>query len=203
MSTDRNIFPDVEMSPDGGMAGEKAHLRRQMLARRRQINERERLFWDSRICGQVQALAAYRQADTILGYGACNGEADTWEILKGALTEGKRVALPRVTGPSSMDFYYIASLDELVSGFRGILEPGPRCQQMAAEGFLLAPGAAFDKSLHRMGYGAGFYDRWLEIHGEYVTACGLAYDFQVLDCIPWEGHDRSLDMIVTPTKIYN
>ena len=64
---------------------------------------------------------------------------------------------------------------------------------------MLVPGTAFDRHMHRMGYGGGYYDAWLGTHGDRVTACGLAYDFQILPSIPWEDHDRSMDLLMTPT----
>ena len=55
--------------------------------------------------------------------------------------------------------------------------------------------------MHRMGYGGGFYDVWLKRHGSHVTACGLAYDFQLRNEIPFERHDRMMNIVITPDEV--
>lgn len=177
----------------------KKVLRKEILSKRRHLDEAACRQYSGQFAKKIIDLQDYKDADTILCYASCKGEADTWMLIEKALEAGKRVALPRVTGLHEMHFYRIASLEDLAPGYYGIPEPAADCQEEVFEGFLIVPGTAFDRQMHRMGYGGGFYDAWLECYGSRVTACGLAYDFQLLDEIPFEEHDRTMDIVITPT----
>lgn len=109
--------------------------------------------------------------------------------------------MPRVTGPAEMHFYKITSMKDVALGYYDIPEPLENCQEEVFEGFLVVPGTAFDRQMHRMGYGGGFYDVWLKRHGSHVTACGLAYDFQLRNEIPFERHDRMMNIVITPDEV--
>ncbi len=179
----------------------KKALRKKVLSRRRHLDSETCQNCGQQFAKQVICLEEYKEADTILCYASCKGEADTWLLIDKALEDGKRVALPRVTGPHEMHFYQITSTEDTVPGYYDIPEPSAACQEEIFEGFLIVPGTAFDRQMHRMGYGGGFYDAWLERFGSRVTACGLAYDFQLLDEIPFEEHDRMMDLVITPEEV--
>lgn len=181
------------------MSTDKADIRHRILKRRGQLTEVELKRMGTAICQRVLTSQEYRQARTLLCYASCKKEADTFGIMEAALKSGRTVALPKVTGPAKMIFCKIHSMDDLVPGFMGILEPKEDCCEEVREGLMLVPGTAFDRQMHRMGYGGGYYDAWLGTYGDRVTACGLAYDFQLLPSIPWEDHDRSMDLLMTPT----
>jgi 5-formyltetrahydrofolate cyclo-ligase len=116
---------------------------------------------------------------------------------------GKTAAAPKVCG-RRMDFYEIRSFDEVSPGFRGIPEPtatddkSPFCPENA---LVIMPGAVFDRQRHRIGYGGGYYDRFLSEHPD-MTKLAAAFDFQVLDQIPVHEYDISADLIVTERQIY-
>lgn len=184
------------------MYTDKAELRKAMVKLRSQMDEKEYELSGEAIFQRVMALPEYRRCRTLLCYASCHKEADTMRIMEAALKSGRTVALPRVTGPMKMKFLRIYSLDDLSPGFMGILEPRDSCREEIAEGLMIVPGTAFDRQMHRMGYGGGYYDAWLERHGMSVTACGLAYDFQMLPAIPCETHDRSMDLVVTPMMTF-
>ena len=112
-------------------------------------------------------------------------------LIEKALEDGKRVALPRVTGQAEMHFYKITSMKDVASGYYDIPEPLENCQEEVFKGFLVVPGTAFDRQMHRMGYGGG----------SQVTACGLAYDFQLRNEIPFERHDRMMNIVITPDEV--
>ena len=184
------------------MYTDKNELRKAMLKLRSQMDEQEYEMSAGAIYRRVMALPEYRQNSSILCYASCRREADTMRIIRAALQSGRTVALPKVTGPMEMIFLKIYSLDELQPGFMGIPEPKDDCREEITEGLLIVPGTAFDRQMHRMGYGGGYYDTWLDRYGMSVTACGLAHDFQMLPDIPCEPHDRSMDLVVTPMMTY-
>ena len=179
----------------------KKALRKEILLKRRHLDETVCRQYGRQFAKQIISLEEYKEADTILCYASCKGEADTWLLIEKALEDGKRVALPRVTGPAEMHFYKITSMKDVAPGYYDIPEPSEACQEEIVEGFLVVPGTAFDRQMHRMGYGGGFYDAWLECHGSQVTACGLAYDFQLRNEIPVEQHDRRMDIVITPDEV--
>ncbi len=137
----------------------------------------------------------YRSARTIYGYLSYNQEVQTVPILEQALRDGKRVAVPKVYG-DEMRFIYLTDLSEVAPGYAGIPEPvqdGPVARDETA--LVLMPGLAFDAQGHRMGYGGGFYDRFLEQEPEHPTVA-LCYDFQMLPHIPVQEHDIPVDRVL-------
>ena len=123
---------------------------------------------------------------------------ETAEILKYCLKEGKAVYCPRVTG-KEMDFYRISAVEELAAGFHGILEPPGAPERLFRPGkkaLMVMPGVVFDRQHHRIGYGGGYYDRYLQGLQGIVTAA-LAFSFQVVEEIPAEPHDIRPQIILT------
>ena len=102
-----------------------------------------------------------------------------------------------------MKFYYITSLNDLTAGYKGIPEPGLYCEPAAEnrQKIILVPGVAFDKKGNRIGYGKGFYDRYLKEH-EFIKKMGIAFEMQVLEEIPGEPDDVQMDMVITERTEY-
>lgn len=174
---------------------EKRELRRQILTRRDALSlqERERasLLLTERICGHQW----FYLADTILGFVSYGSEIDTTEILQEALGKGKKVYVPKVEG-EDMVFYRIDSLDSLVEGYKGIREPlGDTevfdCDATPAEKVLmLMPGAVFDRQRNRIGYGKGFYDRYLaDKPGLQLRTVAVGYQCQMVEELPAQEWD--------------
>jgi 5-formyltetrahydrofolate cyclo-ligase len=131
-------------------------------------------------------------------------EVDTLEMIRYVLSQktkgGRvRVAVPRVEG-REMDFYEITSTEELKPGYQGILEPSSSCPRVnVTEGLMLLPGLAFDPQGHRVGYGGGYYDRYLgQCHRPDLLTVAIAYDFQIVDHIEAEEFDICPHRIITP-----
>lgn len=183
------------------MSTDKEEFRKLLLKQRRQLPEWKYLSDSRTVCRKLLASEVYQQAETILCYAACRHEVETAFIMEQALKEGKIVALPRVKGPLEMLFLKIRSLNDLKPGFCGIAEPDEGCFEEVTSGLMFVPGIAFDRQLHRIGYGGGYYDAWLGKYGASVYTCGLAYDFQLLPSIPFEAHDQPVNMLVTPKTI--
>lgn len=143
----------------------------------------------------------YLSAEYILCYVNYRTEVETLGLIEESLTRHKRVYCPLVCG-KSMDFYEIASIEELQEGFHGILEPPKREDGLfVPEGreactLLVMPGAVFDKKHHRIGYGGGYYDRYLQRAGQIATVA-VAFSFQVKEAVPYEVHDVCPQRILT------
>ncbi len=150
----------------------------------------------SRILGEKFAASeAYQKAKTIYGYLPYNQEVRTVPMLERALREGKRVAVPKVFG-EEMKFLYITDFDAVEKGYAGIPEPEndtPVAQDPTA--LVLMPGLAFDKDGHRIGYGGGFYDRFLAQEPNHPTVA-LCYDFQMLEKLETEEFDIPVDTVI-------
>lgn len=150
-----------------------------------------------RIARRVSALKAYESARIVLCYHSAGGEVDTMQLIERMRSDGKTVCLPAIIGKGVME---ARRMDCLVPGPYGIPCPeGPVIPPEAID-LLLVPGLAFDKSCQRLGRGGGYYDRYLpECRGEKV---GLAFDCQVVECLPLSKHDAQLDMLVTESTLY-
>lgn len=131
------------------------------------------------------------------------GEVDTHNLIRGALKEGKRVCAP-VTHPGSPDLEIveISSLDPLVSGHFGLLDPAPEnCRPLNEPEWdlVIAPGVAFDRRGHRIGFGRGYYDRLLA--RKKTPAIALAFSFQIVPEFEVAEYDIDMDYIVTDEEV--
>ena len=137
----------------------------------------------------------YRNAKTIYGYLPYNQEVRTEPILQRALADGKRVAVPKIYG-DEMKFIYLPDLSQVASGYAGIPEPiadEPVGDDPTA--LVLMPGMAFTKEGYRIGYGGGYYDKFLAAEPNHPTIA-LCYDFQMVEQLPTEEFDVPVDMVL-------
>ena len=144
---------------------------------------------------QLFATEQYRQAKTLYGYLPYNQEVRTVPILEQALRDGKRVAVPKVYG-DEMRFLYIEDLSLVEKSSFGIPEPiadGPVA--MEEDALILMPGLAFDPRGNRMGYGGGYYDKYLQAQPNHPTVA-LCYDFQMLPQLDTQDHDVPVDLVL-------
>lgn len=142
----------------------------------------------------------YAEADAIYCYLDFRKEAGTKELIEDAWLRGKKVAVPKVEG-NIINFYYIDSFRDVAPGAYGILEPEGKKEANDEQVLLIMPGAAFDKERNRVGYGGGFYDRYIEQHPQY-RRIAAAFSFQMVEKIPAMAFDRKPEVIVTETEIY-
>lgn len=169
---------------------------------RRAIRERKRAMTEEEIVERSNALAekfyhtpAYQAASTIYGYLPYNQEVRTVPMLQRALDEGKRVAVPKVYG-EEMRFIYLEDLTQVSKGYAGIPEPiadAPVAEDKQA--LVLMPGLAFDPQGHRIGYGGGFYDKFLAKEPHHPTLA-LCYEFQMQAHLDTEEFDIPVDTVL-------
>jgi 5-formyltetrahydrofolate cyclo-ligase len=182
------------------MAEEKQIVRKEMKQKKLKMSQNEIYEKSLKIEEAFMALPQYQQAKDIYCYKNFNQEVDTSLILNRACLEKKNVYLPRVEG-RDMNFYKILSEKELKKGYFGILEPVGGILNTSYTGLMILPGLAFDFNGNRLGYGKGFYDRYLK-KGNFIKV-GLAYDFQVVDELEVKEHDQKMDVIVTEKAVYS
>lgn len=155
-----------------------------------QIEEKSRVLAEKFVASPL-----YREAKTIYGYLPYNQEVRTTPMLRQALRDGKQVAVPKVYG-DEMKFIYMTDLSQVKPGYAGIPEPvadTPVADDPTA--LVLMPGLAFDAQGHRIGYGGGFYDKFLEQEPGHPTLA-LCYDFQMLAHVETEEHDIPVDCVI-------
>lgn len=159
---------------------------------------------DEKILSRLTELDAYRKASLVLTYVSTGAEADTRRFISRALSDGKTVAVPRcVAGTRNMDFYIIKSFDDLEKGSFSVPEPVPqKCERLTAfDGALcVVPALAYDRQGYRLGYGKGYYDRFLSVNkGMFlvgICCCGC-----VVKALIHGRFDIPVNMIVTEKYI--
>ena len=174
---------------------DKSALRKEIRLKKRamtpaQIEEKSALLAEKFLASDL-----YRQAKAVYGYLPYNQEVRTVAMLEQALRDGKQVAVPKCYG-DEMRFIRMEDLSQVAPGYAGIPEPiadGPVADDKTA--LVLMPGLAFDPHGHRMGYGGGFYDKFLAAEPDHPTLA-LCYDFQMLPYLETESHDIPVDCVI-------
>ena len=197
----------------------KREIRERALALRDALLPAERTTYSIEIIDKIIHLDGYRNAAALLIYVSFRSEVETGKLIEKAISDKKAVFAPAVSG-REMEFFRITSLNELKSGYQGVLEPAQKAEssyrtwmrqrETASKKTLLCmPGAAFDRERNRIGYGGGYYDRYLSSarsaeHGEKsgdIETIALAFSCQVFAEIPSEPHDLRPDRVVTEQEI--
>lgn len=180
---------------------EKKALRQKYKKIREDIKNRD--LSDRCITQAVLESEAYKNADRLYIYWSVASEAHTHKIISQALDDGKFVALPKCEDTNgNMLFYYIASLADLSEGMYGIAEPTStrRADDFTSDSLCIVPALSFDRYGYRLGYGKGYYDRFLSSFKG--VSMGLCYDECLSKKLPVDAYDKKVNYIVTNTKIY-
>lgn len=173
----------------------KSELRKHIRDQKRAMTQEQILEAGQKLQELFLGTKQYADAKTIYGYMPYNQEVRTIPMMKQALADGKRVAVPKVYG-DQMRFIYITDFDRMENSDFGIPEPiddDPVAEDPDA--LVLMPGLAFDKEGHRIGYGGGFYDKFLQREPNHPTVA-LCYDFQIVPEIPVEDYDIPVDLVL-------
>lgn len=177
----------------------KTNLRAHYRQKREALTPEEKEARDVAVAETVRSLWQYRQNEWILTYVSTPIEVDTHRIIEQALADGKRVAVPRcVPNTRDMEFYEIRSLSELEKGTFGVLEPVPNDERLLrdlSKGLCLIPAFCYDFAGYRLGYGKGYYDRFLaRFEGNRI---GICYSDCIRHHLPHGRFDRAAELIVT------
>lgn len=180
---------------------QKRDIRKGVLKKRNELSEWE---WDEkshRIYEKVVNHPFFLEADTVYCYVDYNREVGTRNIIETAWKMQKKVAVPKID-ENEMNFYYIHSFLELHDGYRGILEPKNAMKANDESMLVIMPGVAFDKEKNRLGYGKGFYDRFLQKHTNCHTLA-LGFEMQLIDSVPAGEYDIRPEVLITEEVIYD
>ena len=177
----------------------KQEIRIDILQKRRELQPEEKKRMDEVLLKRLRPF--FPPAGTaVYAYTSVRGEAGTERLIDALLQHGCRVAFPRVFG-REMRFFYITDRSQLVTGAYGIPEPADGCPEAdAPEALVITPGVGFSIDGSRVGYGAGYYDRFFAAEPNH-TAMGICYEFQLFQTLETEKHDKKMAYIVTPEQV--
>ncbi len=182
------------------MSNAKQVLREKMLNIRNSFSIEEIQRMSEIIQTRVMNMGEFTSAKTVAAYYPLESEVSTLKILSTVLCLKKHLALPRVEDADSISFAEVNDIDkDLETGKYKIKEPKNRCSKINKMDLVLVPGIAWDEHGYRLGYGKGYYDRYLA--SVKAGTVGLAYDFQVLENIPHENNDFRVNLIVTEKRV--
>lgn len=190
----------VEASEELSVLEQKKALRKELLHRRDALSEMEQKRAEVLITERILGHQWYYLSDVILGFVSYGSEIRTRDLLTEAIKSGKKVFVPKIEknseGAEEMNFYRITSLDELKEGYHGIPEPEASAEKYeydpeeARKTLLLMPGVGFDPYRNRMGYGKGFYDKFLSDKEElWVRSIAIGHICQQVEMIPTDKKD--------------
>lgn len=189
----------------------KEQIRAYQKELRAKLTGEERQDYNRAIRIKLQGTDAYRSCDRLFAFISFQSEIDTHEIIRQAFQDGKKIFVPRVEG-QHMEFYEIFALKDLIISRFGVPEPeGDQDRRFIVEkkepevrgkNLMLMPGLAFDRLGQRIGYGAGYYDKYLAGNAaECFHKIAIAYPFQIMTELPAEETDIRADEIITPVEI--
>lgn len=183
---------------------EKQRLREEHLAAREALSEQERSVLDDRITQKLLAASEYVEATTVLTYVSISSEVSTRMFIESALRDGKTVAVPRCLPGHCLEFVAITSLDQLIAAPFGLLEPPKELPALTEEqmnaSICIVPALLVDIKGYRLGYGAGFYDRFLSTYpGKKIC---LAYQQNLSrTMLPHTTFDVAVDEVITESDV--
>ena len=173
----------------------KEEVRKVICGYRMSLSDESAVMKSITISEKLLQMEEYKRANSVYCYIDFRNEVKTKPIIRRALSDGKKVAVPRVEN-GCMEFYYFEGYDTLQPGTYGVLEPVGGVLATDTDALFIMPGVAFDRENHRIGYGGGYYDRYLERPNQRFKIA-LAYQFQVFQQIPFERFDIQPDLILT------
>lgn len=175
----------------------KREMREKYVSMRAAMPREQREAFDTKIFDRICASITYRHSTEILLYASMENEIDTWKLFDVALRAGKKVAFPRTFEDNTMKYYYCASRDDLEKRENGIYEPKEGLPEYVSttQSICIVPAVVFDKEGFRIGYGKGFYDRFLSTFTG--VKVGLVYSSHILPKVPRGRFDKHVDIIIS------
>lgn len=173
---------------------DKTFLRRQIRQQKQALTPEQIQKASMDLTEQFRAHPLYKEAKTIFAYLSYNQEVRTEYLIAGAWADGKQVAVPKIIN-DKMVFLALEEGDPIAEGYKGIPEPVKEIPLEDPTALVLLPGLAFDPMGHRLGYGGGFYDRFLSQEPHPTIA--LCFDFQMMDHLDTEDHDIPADVVLS------
>ncbi len=177
-----------------------------MLASRDALDPDSRRRWSELVGQRLFALEEFSRSSMVLFYFSFRSEVDTRQLIEQAMAQGRTVCLPRsLVTEKELEVYQVDDLEsQVAAGAYGIQEPVPgraRLVDPSSLELVLVPGSAFDLRCGRLGYGGGYYDRFLSTRASQALRVGLAYSVQVVERLPLLPHDQPLDLLITEKEV--
>lgn len=185
---------------ESGNVAAKKLLRQEARMRRNSLAAAKRQGYSQKTCRLLAAWEVFWEAETVYFYYPLGSELDLLPVAREALKLGKTVAFPRTEG-DGMDFYRVWSLEEFKEGAFHVMEPLGDWKVQEEAPLILVPGLAFDHRKRRIGYGRAYYDRYFRRFPDAVKA-GICFWEQLVEQIPMEAHDFTMDYLVTEKGIW-
>ena len=178
----------------------KSELREEYLNKRRAIPADKKRELDDKICACILNSVSYKYYDTVLLFSALPDEPDLSAVAVKALADGKRVAYPRcIPGSRDMKFHFITDLSQLIRGSYGISEPDEKYPVFDTDApscsLCCVPAVLVDGQGYRVGYGGGYYDRFLSVYNG--ASAAVVYSDFIIQSVPHGKYDKKADMIIT------
>lgn len=182
----------------------KRALRNEILTRRLMLSREANAEYSRRIAEHVAGMTAFIDSSTIMAYWPFRNEVDTSLLVRTALASGKRVVLPRtIKQERRLAPHIISDVErDLRPGAYGIMEPSPDLPEAKPEeiGLVIVPGLVFDRAGNRIGYGGGYYDRFLPQLTR-AAKVAVAFSLQIVPRVPFDERDRPVDYVVTEDEV--
>lgn len=181
----------------------KKEIRKEILQKRDLICEEDKKHMDEKIFNELINCEQYKNSNTIFAFVSFKSEVDTYKFIEYAISQGKTVGVPKIIKEEKhMEIFKINSLSDLENGYFGVMEPVEGCEKINKEqiDFILMPGAVFDEKGGRIGYGGGFYDKFLSDVKNSVPKIAIAYELQLIENVPMDNHDIKIDGIITEKR---
>ena len=178
----------------------KKEIRKSIIEKRDKVSLSEKHSFDERIYTKVKNLTVYKEANIIFTFISFGSEVDTLKLIEDALREGKTVAVPWINKEKKlMEAKVIRDLKDMYPGIFGILEPSPEAESLSpgAIDLIITPGVAFDNKGGRIGYGGGYYDKFLAEVERTIPKIALSYELQRVEELPLEPFDIRITALIT------
>ena len=191
-------------SPRPNIREQKMQLRAKFKEKRKALDPKVKAEWDERICRRLLSMVSIRYADEILSFSPLSGEVDVLDFNNEIMRGEKQLYLPRCKeGTREMSFHLVCDAGELENGSFSIKEPSPNAplwkNESGRRAVCIIPAMSYDKKGYRLGYGKGYYDRYLS--SKDTLKIGVCYSEFISDSIPRGRFDLAVDLIVTEKGI--
>lgn len=187
------------------METEKKILRKRMQGIRDSLSSEIIKDFSREIFEKLRGMDIYKNTSVVYSYMSFRSEVFTWDFNERIIKDGKTLLLPKVISAKDMKFFKITRLDMLKKSFMGIMEPDETFEKIFdgpfIDGLMILPGLAFDRNFNRLGYGGGYYDRYLKEHSAEGKCLGVCFGCQLINEVPVNFSDYLLDGLVTESGI--
>ncbi|MFV0528083.1 MAG: 5-formyltetrahydrofolate cyclo-ligase [Lachnospiraceae bacterium] len=188
------------LDTEESITARKQEIRADMIQRRKAQSPADISASSRKLSELLFKQPCFIEAEYIYAYIDCKGEVSTKYIIEEAWRQHKQVAVPKVEG-KNLQFYQLLEYGQLEEGFCHIPEPAKGKAVAWEKALMIMPGVAFDASKHRVGYGGGFYDRYLERHTQHAVLA-IAFDYQIVPEFEVQVTDIMPDFVLTETTVY-